>query len=89
MGKWRKAILWVILFVGVVAIWGASEAAIEPAPPPRPLERPMMPMGMHLTANSKYVYLVVGNTLFQLDAETLEVKKSVNVPVPPPPAPKG
>ncbi|MFN4182767.1 MAG: hypothetical protein ACK4G3_06160 [bacterium] len=77
-----------ILALGVVVIWGAVEAGVEPLPPHRPLERPMMPMVMHLTANSKYVYLIVGNTLFQLDAETLEVKKSVSVPSPLPPAPK-
>ncbi len=81
------------VFGGVLFLLGyISNSRVQaqpPAGPPRIMERPMMmggpPPMTFITASGKYVFLVVGNTLYQLDAETLEVKKSTSIPTPPPP----
>ncbi len=93
---WYAIGLCLALFVvGWIAI---SNARAQFAPPPPgtpgvggvempPMMPPMMGFGragVQLTANNDYVFVLIGSTLYQYDAKTLQQKNKVELPIPQP-----
>lgn len=94
LAAWRNMVIAgvaIALVIAAASFWNATSAQQPPQPPqpsiaPQPPQAPLaarLALGqVAITANNEFVYVVRGNTLYQFSARTLDLVKSVQLPLP-------